>query len=743
MLVLLLSFLASYHPSTDLGQNLSIFTVYARTVLRLLGSVDFESQRKLVKDVGKIAFDVLQSGKVYTKTEVSDSNKLVKGLLVESKTSLVSFTHSSLQIFLASLYFVLKLDQGISMETLLGKNCLKRVFMINSLFLYFCLSLLGENPFVKLKNVQKVHLELKNYVLGQINSVQLDLQSISKVYPALNMSMANIKNDRLSLHFLLEVLSKCTKVEDLILTPCPGLPVEDIFSAMKEQCKTIQSFRLLDDDEEIHVNITNEFCPDDFRVVIHNQGEEYVRKVFQFLETIDRSCCIYFLAGNKSKPMIDISLFPRNAQKLYLMSRDSGMHPWNHLTAREGIPQLENLTHLTIPDSKLCISDEVVEAFSEAFEKRRFSSLSHLVLGAPGLSGKFSQLLKSGCPTLRVLNFQSNSYVKEDEGCWKELLPQLKSITVDTKSSSFECPGESLTNLSCVEMDNASSGSAFTQAMKDCKFPHVTYLGLSQIPSTLNDAEIYDLLNIGSLPSLTHLSIREKGGSETFVQKLSQNEIVRSLTHFHLSGFPLGTVSYFFHSNKGFPNLQSLALSGCIQYPPDLRILAQACDMGVLPRLENLDLSKNDSIHDFCKLFDFDCKWENIKSLNIDRKRESRSHLPFQDFQCLTNKVQSGCLGKLEKLQIFVQTEDFLPTGRFGWPSLRNLGISTTKPSMYKMILSCLGDTQVEGYFPVLKVITLGANSALEDPRVCIAREKLKLRENGLSLYFVTAIDMW
>ena len=36
MLVLLLSFLASYHPSTDLGQNLSIFTVYARTVLRLL-----------------------------------------------------------------------------------------------------------------------------------------------------------------------------------------------------------------------------------------------------------------------------------------------------------------------------------------------------------------------------------------------------------------------------------------------------------------------------------------------------------------------------------------------------------------------------------------------------------------------------------------------------------------------------------------------------------------------------------
>ena len=468
--------------------------------------------------------------------------------------------------------------------------------------------------------MQDVHLELKNYVLGRINSAQLDLQCIAKVYPALDMPTANIKNDRLSLHFLQEVLSECAKVEDLILTPCPGLPAEEIFLAMKEQCKTIQSFRLLDDDEEIHVNITNEYCPGDFSVVIHNQGEECVRKVFQFLQTLESSCCIYFIAGTKSKPMIDISLFPRNAQKLYLMSRDSGMHPWNHLTAREGIRQVENLTHLTIPDSSLCISDQVVDAFSEAFEKRRFSSLSHLVLGAPGLSGKFSQLLKSGCPTLRVLNFQSNSYVKEDEGCWKELLPQLKSITVDTKSSSFECPGESLTTLSCVDIDNASSGSAFTQAMRDCKFPHVTYLGLSQIPSTLNDAEIYDLLNIGSLPSLTHLSIRGKGGSETFVQKLSQNEIVRNLIHFHLSGLHVFTMSYFFHSNKGFPNLQSLAFSGCIRYSQDLRILAQTCDMGLLPKLEHLDLSKNVSIDDFANFLTLNANGEISNLLMLIEK---------------------------------------------------------------------------------------------------------------------------
>ena len=737
MLILLLSFLVSHDPSTDLGQTLSIFTVYAKTVLRLLGSVDFESQRNLVKAVGRIAFDVLQSGKVYTKAEVSDSKILVKGLLVESKTSLISFAHSSLQMFLASLYLVLELDQGLSIETLLGKKLSEASIYDKFTVLYFCLSLLGENPFVNLRNIKIVRLELKKYILGRINSAQLDVKSIAMVYPALNISMANMKNDKLSLPFFLEMLSECKNVQDLILTPCPGLPVDKILSAMKDQCKFLQSIRLLDDnDAEIHVNITNELCPDDLSVVIHNQSGQCVVELLEFLQTIERPPCIYFVGGNKSKPMIDMSLFPTNIRKLYLVSRKGDMHPRTYLTARDGFPQYDNLTHLAIPDSKLCVSDQVVEAFSEAFEKSRLSSLSNLVLGASGLSRKFSKLLKSGCPTLRVLNFQSNSYVKEDEGCWKELLPQLKSIAVDTKSSSFECPGESLTTLSCVENDNASSGSAFT--------PHVTYLGLPQIPSTLNDAEIYDLLNIGSLPSLTHLSIRGKGGSKTFVQKLSQNEIVRNLIHFHLSGLHAFTMSYFFHSNKGFPNLQSLALSGCIRYSQDLRILAQARNMGLLPMLEHLDLSKNVSIDDFCKLFDFECKWENLKSLNVDRERESQSHPPIQDFQCLTRQVQSGCLKNLEKLQVFVQTENFLPTDRFSWPSLRDLGISTTKPSMYKTILSCLGDTDVEGYFPVLKVITLGAYGALEDPRVqCIARDKQRLRENGLSVYFITAVDMW
>ena len=136
-----------------------------------------------MKAVGRIALDVLQSGKVYTKAEVCHSNKLVKSLLVESKNSLVSFAHSSLQIFLSSLYLVLELDQGINMDVLLGKNCLNPVFMINSLFLYFCLSLLSKNEFVKIRNMDNVRFELKKYVLGRINSVQLRLTKYCQGLP--------------------------------------------------------------------------------------------------------------------------------------------------------------------------------------------------------------------------------------------------------------------------------------------------------------------------------------------------------------------------------------------------------------------------------------------------------------------------------------------------------------------------------------------------------------------------------
>ena len=229
-----------------------------------------------------------------------------------------------------------------------------------------------------------------------------------------------------------------------------------------------------------------------------------------------------------------------------------------------------------------------------------------------------------------------------------------------------------------------------------------------------------------------------------FEEKLLQNETVRNLRHFHLSDLQLGSVSHFFRSNKGFPNLQSLAFSGSIRHSQDLHILAQACDMGLLPVLENLDLSKNNSIPDFERLFDFDCKWETVKSLNVDREREWPPDPPFEDFQCLARKVQSGCLRNLEKVQVFVQTEDFLPTNAFSWPFLRHLRISTTNPSMHKIILSCLGDTHVEGYFPVLKIITLSTDRVGNDPqRPCIAREKQRLRENGLCVYFVTAYDKW
>ena len=266
-----------------------------------------------------------------------------------------------------------------------------------------------------------------------------------------------------------------------------------------------------------------------------------------------RKITLYLLRRGKQKQTHDRYVLVSNQHPKILPNVSQRRHASPHLTARDGLPQYDNLTHLTIPHSKLCVSDQVVEAFSEAFEKSRFSSLSNLVLGASGLSGKFSQLLKSGCPTLRVLNFQTNLYVKEDEDCWKRLLPQLESVTVGDKSSSFGYYGKSLATLSHVEMD-ASSTLDFTQAMIACKFPHVTHLDLVQKSLFWGGDHIHKLLSVGSLPSLSHLSMRKtKICTVAFEKKLLQNETVRNLRHFHLSDLQLGSVSPFFRSNKGFP----------------------------------------------------------------------------------------------------------------------------------------------------------------------------------------------
>ena len=99
---------------------------------------------EVIEEVGSEAFD-------YGLLIGHEDFRLIRG---ESEDILVTFPHRSIQEFLGSLYFVLMLIEGVSYKTLLGKHSQRPIFMMNPLFLQFCMWLLHSD---------KGHFSLQKY----------------------------------------------------------------------------------------------------------------------------------------------------------------------------------------------------------------------------------------------------------------------------------------------------------------------------------------------------------------------------------------------------------------------------------------------------------------------------------------------------------------------------------------------------------------------------------------------------
>ena len=390
------------------GNLISPYGIYVQTCKWHTRSFDALTRLSFMKRIGKLAFDILRFGKVSTDADIPDDSC---GFFVKSKASLVSFVHSSFQIFFAALYFLLMLDDGFTVDSLLGTDCQRPVFMVNSMFLYFCLSLLGDEHYLPLKNAQNVGIRLQNYILERIDCVQLHLSCVTEVYPALNVSL---DNDEMVLKFLLKTLSRCQNVKDLILAP--NMSVKRILSEFKSKYQSLNSIRLASDDDEISADVVSMFEAEDLSLIIHNESGQCVDDVLEFVDTIDREFSIYFLGGNRSKPTIDLSTLLRpNARRLYI--RSSQKSEKSYLTVKQHIPLCTKLTHLFLPESYCMVGEETVEALSKAVQNVRFPNLKHLTMHDSSL--KLSKLFVSGCASLRELNSKHTLKEEEDKKLFK------------------------------------------------------------------------------------------------------------------------------------------------------------------------------------------------------------------------------------------------------------------------------------------------------------------------------------
>ena len=161
---------------------------------------------ELIKKLGKLAWETLKSGngllrRSHVIKEIGEE-AFEYGLLIGNEDFrlvghdiadiLVTFPHRTLQEFLGSYYFVLRLGEGCSLESLLGSDCKTARFMQDQLFLHFCLWFAkGNEELIPVSEGQVALQVLKSYILERIDVVQFEPEVIARVFPACDVNVAH------------------------------------------------------------------------------------------------------------------------------------------------------------------------------------------------------------------------------------------------------------------------------------------------------------------------------------------------------------------------------------------------------------------------------------------------------------------------------------------------------------------------------------------------------------------------
>ena len=158
---------------------------------------EFEESRftAVLTLIGSLALKTLLSGKILFKRsdviqEIGD-DAFDYGLLIghedfrlirdETADILIAFAHRSIQEFLGCFCFIQKLTDGSSIDSLLGVDCQEPIFMVNPLFLHFCLWLLYcSEKYVSFQNKESTCETLKSFMQERIDCTQLHISGYCK-----------------------------------------------------------------------------------------------------------------------------------------------------------------------------------------------------------------------------------------------------------------------------------------------------------------------------------------------------------------------------------------------------------------------------------------------------------------------------------------------------------------------------------------------------------------------------------
>ena len=570
----------------------------------------------MLRSVGKIAFDtLLVSNPLLKRSDVVrevGNEPFDYGLLIghedfrlirdETADIFLTFPHRSLKEFLGAFYFILMLNYGVSIESLLGSSAKKPIFLLNPLFLHFCLWLIKSGKtYFTFQERKHVYYVLMNYARKIIGPI-FDL----KLYPAINITEKN--NDMLGMNFLKKILSRMHDVHTLIVDTTN--PIDWILTSMKGTLSSVK--RLI-----ISEVLTIAHCKTDNYVSIvlgdENFDTSILDTVWQHLKNFNERSSICLTASNLKVNLsrVDIRTFRKlqiNGDTVY----NKFLHISSFVTAK-GILYCPDLTHLSL--ANISLREKLISSLSSTAAIGGFSNISHLVLvNCRGLARQIGSLFtgRSSWKQLKHLNLYRSIFSRRDlEALFNVIVagstgsfPELTSLAISANDETpldllLQASSITLTQLfldtTNVEAYEVAYGKMPLQNVKSCRIR----LDFSAIM-------LFKSLSLhGCLVDVNDLSTITKNLNHDSIMRLdfSRNTAIRENLSKLLS-----------HT---FSSLHTLVLSDCGLTSEDLSSLRLANISSKLPELKHLDISKNsrsDFLTDFCS---GQCQWNNLISLNI------------------------------------------------------------------------------------------------------------------------------
>ena len=600
----------------------------------------------------------------------------------------VTYPHRSIEEFFGTFGFLQALDDGKSIDDILGSDCEEPIFMVNPLVLRFCLWLLTQKCF---DSQQNIYQQLVLFAAERIDFRLLDILAFEEMYPAMNMH----DNDSLKSKFFKDILHKCQCVRVLVIKTgdddkCSyeqadrvlGLMSSDLLSKLTQvtfgdHCPflpvhgDILKITIDATDPETSHKYLNTLLPK-YNLLkrnpqVHAQVACHKSNVYTRVEggkTCDLSTLII-------EHLTELVLVGEDRKKLYLFGKDK-LSPVT-LFASGKFHYCPQFTHLTLTDFH--IDDSVPSALMKAVQNGDLPHLKRVEL---------SDCTTTDCewPTVQEFSFKTEEMF--DSRKMQKLLSKLTDLTVTRTFHIDLFIPLHLEKLTVLTLKNLESQhfQKVNNIIKKGKLPNLSELSLAlEGRSRVKLHKFLDQFDPDQVANLEKLTLQKFGISAEELEILSEKLTDIRLTELDLSWSSglTGNLSVLF--THSLPTLNTLVMRSCVLNANDVQSLARANVEGKLPQLRHLDVSWNNDVK-ISDLFAHSAQWNQLKTLAT------------ADVNVLN--VEPECLTSLEEL--IVQTSQWRLQTYFTrhWSSLKIIQVED---------IGCIVDSVERGMFPSLTTV--------------------------------------